>query len=118
MTEIKASGLFDDDAEEFLFASAEQKFGWLAKVDVLAKIVDALLIDFDSSSLDQTFGFAFRGNKIQFHKQCGKFSGRAPRELLRWGFSRGLAVAENALKIFGGSAAGFRTLKDADHFFG
>jgi len=29
-----------------------------------------------------------------------------------------LAVAENALKIFGGSAAGFRALKDGDHFFG
>ena len=33
-------------------------------------------------------------------------------------FRGGLAVAENALEIFGGFATGFGTLKHADHFFG
>ena len=52
MTEIRTPGLLDDDADEFFLASSEKKFGWLGKVDVLAKIVYALLVDFDSSLLD------------------------------------------------------------------
>src|SRR5271169_1070210 len=93
---------FDDDADEFLFPRAEEKFGGLAQVDVFARIVDGRAVDFYCLLFDEAFGFRFRWCHLQVNEQSGELSGGTYRQLFNGGINRRLAVAENALEIFGG----------------
>ena len=56
----ESRGLFDDDADEFLFSGAKEKFGGFAEVDVFAWIVDGYAIDFHGFLLDEALGFRLR----------------------------------------------------------
>src|SRR5260370_37831436 len=114
----QGAGLFDDDAEKFLFSGAQEQFKRFAQIDVFARIVDARFVNFNAALLDQSFRFGLRWSEFQIYKQCSEFSCRPFRQLHDWRFDWRLAVAEDALEIGSGFAGGVFAVEAANYFLG
>jgi len=91
--------LLDDDAEEFLFSGAQEKFAGFREIHFRLYVCNAHAIQLNSALFQQTVGFTSRSCQLEFYQQLREALRFSTRKFTHGRFFRRLAVAENSLKI-------------------
>src|SRR5260221_13723287 len=96
-TSQRRAVLFDDNAEDFFLAGAENKFAWLTQIDLFPCVVYDDTINLNRFLLYEPFGLTARGREIENEDQGREFCQPAACQFLYRQVIGTLAIAESGL---------------------